>query len=135
MSYLWEHTMSDEQNTPRWERLPQTIDDVESVIPGRRVYRTSYRTQPDGTRTAGMVGGVGMSIFWQAGPISGPASRRGAVVEDVLAVAVKRLEQLSEPMPNPYTKAAVEYLELALEELADRQADRKRRGVQGTYKQ
>lgn len=88
----------------------------------------------EGNITAGTVQGLGMGIAWQDGPIDAALGANGALVDDVLWAAQQRLEAYQDTGLRCRENAlAITKIEEARHWLAARQADRTKRGVEGTY--
>jgi len=90
----------------------------------------------NGRPGGGTVKALGISIAWQVGPLGyPPKAPNGAFVEDVIEAARQRLAfyQTIEAVACKENAEAIRRLEQALNWLKARRADRKRRGVQGTY--
>lgn len=93
----------------------------------------------EGRPAGGWSTAKGVSIRWQDGPLAEGGVRRepnGAFVEDVIAVAIGRIEfyQKSE-FHCIHNAVALGHLYAAAEALAERTRDRERRGVEGTHQQ
>ena len=93
-------------------------------------------TDPDGNPTGGMAHGTGINISWQSGPLGRGADRvppNGAFVEDVIGVAVQRLEHYqSSKFKCVENENAIAYLKTALMWLNKRTEEREARvAVQG----
>lgn len=98
-----------------------------------------HRNDEDGRPAGGTTTGRGINIEWQNGPLGVGEGERldpnGAFVEGVIAAAKGRLEYYqSSPFACPENREAIHHLELALQSLAIRTADRVARGVEGTHK-
>ncbi|MDR3152912.1 MAG: hypothetical protein LBW85_01235 [Deltaproteobacteria bacterium] len=77
--------------------------------------------------------GVVASIRFQDGAVK-EAGVNGCFVEDVLAVAIHRLQALDRGLPSHYNEVAVRHLFAAQGALNARTAERLERGVAGTSK-
>lgn len=99
--------------------------------------RSSHVTDTDGNPTGGVTRGRGLKIDWQNGPLGRPPNRKepnGAFVEDVIKAAVDRLEYYQQSKFACEENAkALEYLHMALNNLATRTTKREAREVEGTY--
>ena len=77
------------------------------------------------------------SIYWQNGPVNRETGEgvNGAMVEDVLSVAIRRMESYQySDFAHPKNKEAIMHINRALEALEDRRLERRERGVEGTQK-
>jgi hypothetical protein len=90
-----------------------------------------------GNPTGGSALGKGLAILWQSGPLGRDGDRKepnGAFVEDVIAVALQRLQFYNEAGFGCRQNAiAITKLEEALFWLRDRTEEREKRGVEGTH--
>jgi hypothetical protein len=95
--------------------------------------KSTHMVNDEGWVTGGATSGLGLAINWQDGPLP----QNGAIVEDVIAAAINRLEQFqdNEHSENAYNAQAIKYLESALSTLNERTRDRRLRGVEGKYEQ
>lgn len=104
-----------------------------------RYVTESHRSDDLGRPAGGETQGVGISIFWQDGPLQVDGERRepnGAFVEGVLEAALGRLEfyQRSEFRCRE-NALAITKIEEALHWCQHRTSDRVARGVEGTHQQ
>lgn len=95
-----------------------------------------------GLPAGGSVDGVGISIFWQNGPLGrvGTEERvppNGAFVEDVIAAVIQRIQHYQEVDGGEFScrenALAITKLEEALHWLEARTARRVAAGVEGTH--
>ena len=108
----------------------QPLNDV-AVHQGRMVPSAAYFTDIDGNPTGGLTRGEGFEIDWQ----NGVKEPNGAILEDVLAAAIDRLEFFQNSRFACEENAnAIGYINEALGALAARTAKRKAAGTEGTYK-
>jgi hypothetical protein len=91
--------------------------------------------QPAGGKSVG----VGLTVEWQNGPRLRGSTRfepDGATVEDVISVAISRLQFFQTVNDGQYACAenakAIDHLRLANQALADRSARRRAAGTDGT---
>ncbi|AUR97863.1 hypothetical protein NVP1244A_161 [Vibrio phage 1.244.A._10N.261.54.C3] len=88
----------------------------------------------DGLPSGGYAQGKGIDITFQCGPMSGPTGHNGCFVEDLIAVAVERLEYYQGSKFNcKENAAAIVGLKSAMTALVSRTAKRTERGVEGTH--
>ena len=94
-------------------------------------------TDPDGNPAGGYVGGIGLEIVWQKGPLNRGPDRlepNGAFVKTVIAAALQRIEYYQEsPFRCRENALAITKLEEALHWLNHRTAAREEREVEGTH--
>lgn len=92
----------------------------------------------DGNPAGGITQGNGFTISWQNGPLGRGEVRKepsGAFVEDVITAAKARIEYYqASRFACEHNAAAIAHLELALEVLNARTADREARQVEGEHK-
>jgi hypothetical protein len=97
----------------------------------------NYRDGNDNP-SGGYVGGVGLAIEWQNGPLSVDGERlepNGAFVETVIAAAKQRIEEYQATKFACEENAdAIALLELALKRLDYRTRRRTEAGVEGTHR-
>lgn len=100
----------------------------------------SNDTDADGNPAGGMVGGTGINIEWQNGPLGRGAERdkpNGAFVEDVIEAARQRIEHYQTAQQGKFrcreNAIAITKLEEALLWLNKRTTDREAREVEGTH--
>lgn len=93
-----------------------------------------------GMPAGGSVGGVGLQILWQNGPLGRDGDRvapNGAFVETVISAARKRIEWYQEVCGGRFrcdeNARAIIFLEDALEALNSRTQRRERAGTEGTH--
>src|SRR5215469_18607581 len=96
-----------------------------------------HNTDGNGNPAGGYAFGTGFRIEWQNGPLMVDGERaepNGAFVEDVIAVAIGRIEHYQASRFHCLHNAvALGHLRAAAEALAERTRDRERRGVEGTH--
>lgn len=98
---------------------------------------TRNETDPEGNPCGGEVHGLGIEIYWQAGPLGRGDARRepnGAFVEGVIEAARQRLEHYQNTRFRCRENAlAITKLEEALHWLDARTRRREREGTEGTH--
>jgi hypothetical protein len=88
----------------------------------------------EGNPAGGTTMGPGFTVAWQNGPIKEAGGQNGAMVEDVIAAAVKRLEFYQQSkFACAFNSDAIKLLNRAIHRLGDRTRDRESRGVEGTH--
>jgi len=91
----------------------------------------------NGNPAGGMVGGVGLQINWQNGPLGRGEDRKepsGAFVETVIAAALQRIQYYQKSRFGCHENAmAITKLEEALHWLNARTQERENREVEGTH--
>ena len=91
-----------------------------------------------GNPTGGGIEGPGISINWQTGHIDMEAGQNGPVPVDIVTLLIDRLEWYQEVNDGDWWCEETEQAILKLKEsrmwMSERQRDRRRREVQGTYK-
>lgn len=96
-----------------------------------------HRSDDAGNPAGGSTRGVGITIYWQDGPLGRGANRKepdGAFVEGVVQAAIGRLQFYQKSKFNCRENAiALTHLETALLWLEKRTADREAREVEGTH--
>ena len=94
-------------------------------------------TDRDGNPTGGNVVGTGFTISWQNGPLGRGENRvepNGAFVEDVIDAARQRIQFFQDgKFACDENRAALSYLNLALEALDSRTARREAANIEGTH--
>jgi len=102
--------------------------------------RTSNLLDADGNPAGGTVDGVGIEIRWQDGPLGRGSERKapnGALVEDVIAAAVQRIQFYQAASGGKFAcrenALAITRLEEALHWLHARTRAREERRVEGTH--
>ncbi|NES92060.1 hypothetical protein [Okeania sp. SIO2B9] len=93
---------------------------------------------PEGHPAGGKTTGIGVNISWQNGNITknedGEPVLNGATVETVIQCAITRLDFFQDSnFANEYNARTITSLQDAIAHLEARTADRKTRGVEGTY--
>lgn len=103
----------------------------------RQGFDATNNVDENGRPAGGEAIGVGIHVLWQNGPLTVDGERlepNGAFVEDVIAVAVQRLEHYQDSEFRCRENAlAITKLEEALHWLDHRTRDRVARGVEGTH--
>ena len=102
-----------------------------------REIRCENVNDAEGNPAGGSVGGMGLSIVWQDGPVGGGPERSNpgqALLEDVVLAAVQRLRFFqASKFACRENAIALTHLETALLWLQKRTADREEREVEGTH--
>lgn len=98
----------------------------------------NFITDENGNPSGGRSIADGVFIQWQSGPLrdqeGNPVPRNGAFVDEVIQVAIDRLNFYQDSKFNcVYNADAIAHLEQALARLNARTADRENRGVEGTH--
>lgn len=122
----------------------------------RKMHYEEHRHDADGNPAGGVTYGIGFTISWQNGPqekLPKPVATRtaddplgqrnwsrsppnGALVEDVIAVAIGRLEFYeASRFACDFNKQALKHLAAAAAALDSRREDREDRDVEGTYQE
>lgn len=100
-------------------------------------FQSQHDNDSNGNPAGGCTSGTGLQITWQNGPLSVDGLRKepnGCFVETVIAAALDRIQYYQASKFNCRENAlAVTKLEEALHWLNHRTANRKNRGVEGTY--
>ena len=92
-----------------------------------------FRTDDHGRPAGGKSESKWLRVDWQDGPI-GKYGRNGAVIEDLVNLAIARLEFYQDSdFASTENREAINALARARMFLDSRTADRVRRGVEGTY--
>lgn len=103
----------------------------------RQDIQNNFVWDDNGNPSGGSSSSVGLKIDWQDGPLGNPIDEskiNGAFVEGVLQAALGRLQFYQQSKFNCRENSlAITKIEEALHWLDHRTADRKRRGVEGTY--
>lgn len=126
-------------------RPSEAIDSEHPVHRLRENRHSTFYTTEEGNPTGGFSRAEGISIVWQ----NGVQEANGAILEDVLALAVDRLQffqgELPEqggPMPperkhgkfrSRENSLVITHLQEAIHWLNHRTIERRRRGVEGSY--
>ena len=92
----------------------------------------------NGNPSGGFVGGIGLKIEWQNGPLGRPpVGPNGVFIDDVLEAARQRLEFYQNAAGRKYAcrenALAITKIEEAMHWLAHRREEREKRGVQGLH--
>lgn len=99
-----------------------------------RVISSFPRTEA-GHVSGGLSSGPGLLLSWQDGPIQN-GEFTGATLEAVIVACKQRLSAFqSTELGSAHNETALDHLEAALEALYARTADRRARGVEGTYQE
>lgn len=102
-----------------------------------REIRCENVNDAEGNPAGGSVGGMGLSIVWQDGPVGGGPERSNpgqALLEDVVLAAVQRLRFFqASKFACRENAIALTKMEEALHWMQARQDDREARGVQGKH--
>ena len=78
--------------------------------------------------------GKGIDVAWQDGPLGAQSEPSGAFVEDVIRVAIDRIEWYNEGQFRCRENSlAITHLEEAMHWMWARTRDREERGVEGTH--
>lgn len=111
---------------------PSEAIDSDSPVHRNRQHRTSeFYVSEEGNPTGGVSVGEGYSVTWQ----NGVQAANGAILEDVVATCVDRLEFFQGSKFNCRENAlAITHLQEALHWLNHRTVERRKRGAEGTYK-
>ncbi len=100
-------------------------------------FSSEHWNDKDGNPAGGCSTGTGLCISWQNGPLGRGDDRKepnGAFVEDVIGVAVDRLEFYQESsFACAQNEKAIMDLKYALQHLNARTTDREARQVEGTH--
>lgn len=100
-------------------------------------FESQNNTDADGNPAGGWVGGKGLDITWQDGPLGVGADRKepnGAFVETVLSAVKQRLEFFQKSkFACDENEAAIGSIQLALGALARRTTKRQDQGIEGTH--
>ena len=105
---------------------------------GHRFFEQHWNDE-QGRPGGGVSSGRGFTVSWQNGPLGRGEERNppnGAQVEDVILVAIGRLEYYQQSEFNCMENAqALTALQMAAEYLDNRTKDREKREVEGEHKQ
>lgn len=100
--------------------------------------KTEHWFDKDGNPTGGISQATGILVSWQNGPLGRDENRKepnGAFTETLIAIAIDKLEFYQKTkFKSDFNARAIYHLELALQSLQDRTADREARQVEGEYK-
>ncbi len=100
-------------------------------------FKSEHFVDENGNPAGGVSTGKGIKIKWQNVPLGRGAERikpNGAFVEDVIAIAIDRIEFYQESKFSCIRNyRAIDNLKSALRKLNKRTADRERREVEGTH--
>ena len=90
--------------------------------------------QSDGLPRGGRAVGPGLNVKFQTGPVEVEGGRKGAFIEDLLAIVVDRLKWYQTGQFACRENAvALTHIQTAGFWLEERTRDRQERGVEGTY--
>lgn len=99
-------------------------------------YESIDDTDNQGNPAGGAVTGLGVSIKWQAGPLQ-DNTPNGAFVEDIIEAVSNRLRFYQTASDGrfacPENDAALQFLNMAQQQLRLRTAKRRSQGVEGTH--
>lgn len=94
---------------------------------------SSHWPDSDGNIVGGTTSGPGFSIAWQSGPLQDGIAT-GATIEAVIVAVMHRLQAFQDsPLSNAYNWETLEHLQGALQSQEARTANRRERGVEGSY--
>lgn len=123
-------------------RPSEADDSHEAVHAGRKDITSTFIFDSLGNPTGGHSSGEGFTIEWQ----NGIANPNGAIIEDVIAAVIQRLEFFQGELPEQHplisimgkfrcreNALTITKLQEALQWLRQRTRDRRRRGVEGSY--
>lgn len=118
-------------NVSLYDRPSEAIDSDSPVHRNRQRRVSSFTFSDEGHPTGGVSDGEGYRIEWQ----NGVQEPNGAILEDVIATCCDRLEFFQGSKFNCRENAlALTKLQEALHWLNHRTVERRRRGVEGSYK-
>ena len=123
----------DNQEEPtvyRKESPSEAVDSDSPVHQNRQTRKSEFTLDRQGNPTGGVSIGEGYTIAWQ----NGVQNPNGAILEDVIATCVDRLEFFQAGRFSCRENAlAITHLQEALHWLNHRTVQRRRRGVEGSY--
>lgn len=112
------------------EKPSEAVDSDSPVHKGRKSRRSEFYTSDEGFPTGGIAYAQGVDITWQ----NGVQEPTGAIIEDVLALVIDRLEFFQGSQFSCRENAlAITKVQEAIHWLNHRTLDRRRRGVEGSY--
>lgn len=118
-------------NTTVVDRPSEAIDSDSPVHRNRTRRVSEFFTTDEGNPTGGISEGTGYQITWQ----NGVQEPNGAILEDVIASCADRIEFFQGSKFNCRENAiALTKLQEALHWLNHRTLERRKRGVEGSYK-
>jgi len=103
----------------------------------RSAFTANHFKDENGNPAGGTTFGQGFAIGWQNGPLGRGEDRKepnGAFVEDIIAVALDRIEFYQDsPFACEANASVWQLLQAALDELQKRAQEREQRAVEGTH--
>ena len=115
----------------RVEKASEAFDSDSPVHRFRQIRESGFLTSEEGNPQGGWSKGQGYEVTWQNGVLE----PNGAILEDVIATCVDRLEFFqASKFACRENALAVTKLQEALHWLNHRTIERRRRGVEGSYK-
>lgn len=118
-------------NVTTYDKPSEAIDSDSPVHKNRQNRLSQFLSSEEGNPTGGTSFGEGYRIDWQ----NGAQEPNGAILEDVLASCADRLEFFQASKFNCRENAlALTKLQEALHWLNHRTLERRKRGVEGSYK-
>ena len=118
-------------NTTVVDRVTEAFDSDSPVHRFRQNRVSEFLTSDEGNPSGGKSSGQGYEINWQ----NGVQEPTGAILEDVLATCVDRLEFFQASKFSSRENAlAITHIQEALHWLNHRTMERRRRGVEGSYR-
>ena len=113
-------------------KVSEAFDSASPVHAFRQTRTNTFRTSDEGNPTGGLSTGQGYHITWQ----NGVQEPNGAILEDVIATCVDRLQFFQDSKFSCRENAlAITHLQEAMHWLNFRTRERQRRGVEGSYKE
>lgn len=113
------------------EKLSEAVDSDSPVHKNRSKRFSEFYTSDEGNPTGGRSTGEGYGITWQ----NGVQEPDGAILEDVIATCVDRLDFFqASKFACRENALAITKLQEALHWLNHRTVERRRRGVEGSYR-
>lgn len=113
------------------DKVTEAFDSDSPVHRFRQNRKSEFYVSEEGNPTGGVSEGEGYKIEWQ----NGVQQPNGAILEDVIATCVDRLQFFQDSKFNSRENAlAITHLQEALHWLNHRTVERRRRGVEGSYK-
>ena len=114
------------------DKPTEAIDSSSPVHARRQARHSEFYTSDEGNPTGGVSNGEGYLITWQ----NGVQEPNGAILEDVLATCADRLQFFQDSKFSCRENAiAITKIQEALHWLNHRTIERRRRGVEGSYKE
>lgn len=100
-------------------------------------YMDAHKLDKEKNPAGGTSTGVGYRVDWQNGPLGRGEDRKpqnGAFVEDIILVAISRVEFYQRTKFNhPQNAETLKHLRAAFASMQKRTAEREERGVEGTH--